>query len=289
KRGIAAALLRLAQLLFVSQGDQAALRSLLNEGLTLYNELGEKEGIANVHSLSAQLAFRRGDSSSAHEQIAKSILLYKEIGQRRVLAESLAILARIVLAQGERAEARVLYDESRKMAVELNHRWLIAVCLEGRAGIAAEEGQLTWAVQLWGATDALRETIRVPIPLIDRIDYERSIATARTRMGEKDFAAAWKAGRAMTPEQAITTQGNAVIAPLVAPAATSSPTYPAGLTGREVEVLRLVADGLTSGEIARELKISEKTVAHHLTHIFNKTSSENRAAAVAFAIRHGLA
>jgi DNA-binding CsgD family transcriptional regulator len=53
--------------------------------------------------------------------------------------------------------------------------------------------------------------------------------------------------------------------------------------------LRLVARGLTSGEIARELKISEKTVAHHLTHIFNKTTSENRAAAVAFAIHHGLA
>ena len=155
--------------------------------------------------------------------------------------------------------------------------------------MAAEEGQLTWAAQLWGAADALRETIRVSIPLIERIDNERSIATARTRLGEKDFAAAWEAGRAMTPEQAITSQGNAIIAPLAAPATTSSSTYPAGLTAREVEVLRLVARGLTSGEIALVLKISEKTVAHHLTHIFNKTSSENRAAAAAFAIRHGLA
>ena len=45
--------------------------------------------------------------------------------------------------------------------------WLIAVCLEGRAGITAEEGQLTWAAQLWGAADALRESIRVPIPLMN--------------------------------------------------------------------------------------------------------------------------
>ncbi len=295
KRGIAASLLRLAQLLFVSQGDQAALSSQLDEGLALNNELGEKEGIANVHSLSAQLAFRRGDISSARAQIEKSILLYREIGQRRALAESLAILARIVLSQGEKTEARALYDESREIAIELNHIWLIAACLEGRAGIAAEEGQLTWAVQLWGVADALRETIRVPIPLIERAEYERSIATARTHLGEKDFSAAWEAGRAMTPEQAITWQGNAIIAPLAAPDTSSSSTYPAastypvGLTAREVEVLRLVARGLTSGEIALELKISEKTVAHHLTHIFNKTSSENRAAAAAFAIRHGLA
>ncbi len=295
KRGIAASLLRLAQLLFVSQGDQAALRSLLDEGLALNNELGEKEGIANVHSLSAQLAFRRGDISSARAQIEKSILLYREIGQRRALAESLAILARIVLSQGERTEACVLYDESQEIARELNHMWLIASCLEGRAGIAAEEGQLTWAAQLWGVADALRESIRVPIPLIERADYERSIATARTRLGEKGFAAAWEAGRAMTPEQAITSRGNAIVTPMAAPATTSlstypaASTYPAGLTAREVEVLRLVARGLTSGEIALELKISEKTVGHHLTHIFNKTSSENRAAAAAFAIRHGLA
>jgi predicted ATPase/DNA-binding CsgD family transcriptional regulator len=295
KRGIAASLLRMAQLFFVSQGDQAALSSLLDEGLALNNELGEKEGIANVHSLSAQLAFRRGDISSARAQIEKSILLYREIGQRRALGESLAILARIVLSQEERTEARVLYDESREIAIELNHMWLIATCLEGRAGIAAEEGQLTWAAQLWGAADALRETIRVPIPHIERTEYERSIATARTRLGEKDFAAAWEAGRAMTPEQAITSQGNAIVTPLAAPSKTSSSTYPAastypaGLTAREVEVLRLVARGLTSGEIALELQISEKTVGHHLTHIFNKTSSENRAAAAAFAIRHGLA
>jgi DNA-binding CsgD family transcriptional regulator/tetratricopeptide (TPR) repeat protein len=294
KRGIAASLLRLAQLLFVSQGDQAALRSLLDEGLALNKELGEREGIANVHSLSAQLAFRHGDISGARSQIEKSILLYRDIGQRRALAESLAILARIALSQGERTEARVLYDESEEIARELNHMWLIAACLEGQAGIAAEEGHLTWAVQLWGAADALRESIRVPIPRIQHAEYERAITSARTQLGEKDFTVAWEAGRAMTSEQVITSQGTAIVAPQ-APAATASSTYPppstypAGLTEREVEVLRLVARGLTSGEIALELKIREKTVAHHLTHIFNKTNSENRAAAAAFAIRHRLA
>ncbi|HEV2660193.1 MAG TPA: tetratricopeptide repeat protein, partial [Ktedonobacteraceae bacterium] len=289
KRGIAASLLRLAQLLFVSQGDQATLSSLLDEGLALNHELGEKEGIANIYSLSAQLTFRQGDIAKARMQIAKSMLLYREIGQRRALAESLAILARIVLSLGERTEARVLYDESLEIARALHHRGLIAACLEGRAGVAAEEDQLTWAAQLWGAADALRESIRVSIPLIERVDNERSLASARTHLGEQDFAAAWEAGRAMTPEQAISSQGNAILAPLAAPATTSSSTYPAGLTAREVEVLRLVTRGLTSGEIALELQIREKTVAHHLTHIFNKTSSENRAAAAAFAIRHGLA
>lgn len=93
----------------------------------------------------------------------------------------------------------------------------------------------------------------------------------------------------MSPEQAFTAQGNEVATPSTPTSPNQTSGHPAGLTAREIEVLRLVAAGLTSSEIARELKISEKTVAHHLTHIFNKTSSDNRAAAVAFAIRHGLA
>jgi DNA-binding NarL/FixJ family response regulator len=56
-----------------------------------------------------------------------------------------------------------------------------------------------------------------------------------------------------------------------------------------VKVLQLVARGKSNRQIARELVISEKTVANHLTHIFEKTGSENRAAAAAFAIRHKLA
>lgn len=68
-----------------------------------------------------------------------------------------------------------------------------------------------------------------------------------------------------------------------------SRSLPADLTKSEVKVLELVVKGKSNRQIAQQLVLSEKTVANHLTHIFNKTTSENRAAAVAFAIRHGLA
>jgi len=64
---------------------------------------------------------------------------------------------------------------------------------------------------------------------------------------------------------------------------------PAHLTEREVAVLKLVAQGKSNRQIAHDLGLSEKTVTNYLTHIFNKTTCENRAAATAFAIRHGLA
>lgn len=68
----------------------------------------------------------------------------------------------------------------------------------------------------------------------------------------------------------------------------SQPALPTGLSAREVEVLRLVAAGYTNRQIAGELVISEKTVANHLAHIFNKIGVDNRAAAATFAARHNL-
>jgi DNA-binding NarL/FixJ family response regulator len=62
----------------------------------------------------------------------------------------------------------------------------------------------------------------------------------------------------------------------------------AGLTERELEVLRLVAQGLSNRDIARTLFLSEHTVARHLTHIFTKIEVENRAGAAAYALRHNV-
>ncbi len=63
---------------------------------------------------------------------------------------------------------------------------------------------------------------------------------------------------------------------------------PAGLTAREVEVIRLLASGQSNKEIADQLFLSPKTVARHLSNIFAKTGSSSRAAATAYAYDHGL-
>ena len=67
-----------------------------------------------------------------------------------------------------------------------------------------------------------------------------------------------------------------------------APAYPDGLTQREVEVLRLIAAGKSNPEIGQELFISLNTVARHVSNIFAKTTSSNRAEAAAYAVRQGL-
>jgi DNA-binding CsgD family transcriptional regulator len=64
--------------------------------------------------------------------------------------------------------------------------------------------------------------------------------------------------------------------------------WPAGLTAREVEVLRLVARGLSNKQIATALGITPKTASSHVEHIYRKIDAANRAQASIFAMRHGL-
>jgi predicted ATPase/DNA-binding CsgD family transcriptional regulator len=288
KRGIAHSLSQLAQALFVSQGDQARVRSLLEECLALSREVGFKEGIAASQCLLGQLALGQGDLVTAHSQVEQSVVLYKEMGHRHGTAESLSALGRVFAAEGDYAAAQALYEESLALSGALGEKWLIASCLVGVGEVVAAQHKLAWAAQLWGAADALRDALGVPIPPIERADYERSLSAARVHLGERAFAAAWAQGRDMTPQQALAAQGHKPT-PSPTPSATPSPqVYPAGLTAREVEVLRLLAGGLTDQQIADKLVLSPRTVHAHISSIYSKLAVTSRSAATRYAIEHHL-
>jgi DNA-binding NarL/FixJ family response regulator len=116
----------------------------------------------------------------------------------------------------------------------------------------------------------------------------------RTQLGEQAFAAAWVEGRTMTPGQALAAEG-AVTIPAAAPAGPSSvphapkaSTFPNGLTVREMDVLRLLAQGLTSAQIAERLVIGLVTVNSHVRSIYSKLGITSRAAATRYALEHHL-
>ena len=171
---------------------------------------------------------------------------------------------------------------------ELGEKWIIAACLLGLGEVVAAQQKLAWAAQLWGAAEAIRDALGIPIPPIERAEYERSVSSARVHLGEKAFTAAWGQGRSMTPKQALGAQGQKPTPP---PAATVTPppTYPDGLTAREVEVLRLLAGGMTDLQIAEKLVLSPRTVHAHISSIYSKLGVTSRSAATRYAIEHGLA
>jgi DNA-binding CsgD family transcriptional regulator len=185
--------------------------------------------------------------------------------------------------------------ESLALAQEMGSKWIIPFDLEGLAALLVTQGELRWTAQLWGAAEVLRERTSYPLPPVDRPSYERVVACARVQLGEQAFADAWQEGRTMPLEQILATQGpvtmpeQSLAGPSTAPHAARAPIYPAGLTAREVEVLRLVAQGLSDAQVAAQLVISPRTVNSHLTSIYNKLGVDSRTAASRFAVEHQLA
>jgi len=185
--------------------------------------------------------------------------------------------------------ARGFYQQSLTLTRELGDKFLTPNNLEGLAGVVAVQGEQVWAAQLWGAAEVLREETGVSLSPVDRVGYERAVATARTQLGEQAFAAAWAAGRAMTPEQASVVQHQASLSELVPEALhPPQPHAPTDLTAREMEVLRLLARGLTNAQIAEELVVSLLTVKAHLRSIYSKLGVTSRSAATRYALDHHL-
>ena len=156
------------------------------------------------------------------------------------------------------------------------------------------QGDLAWAARLWGLAEARREAMGAPLSPIERASYEHVVTAARTQLGEKTFAAAWAQGRRMTPVQVLVPLGPVTISPLASavsslpPPATSSPPASAELTRRELEVLRLLARGVTDAQIAEQLVLSLHTVHAHLRSIYSKLGVTSRSAATRYAFEHQL-
>ena len=288
KRGLAHTLSQFAQVLFVSQVDQAQVIPLLEECLTLSEDVGFKEGIAAYDCVSGQLALSQGDLITARSLAEKSVELYREIGHRHGTAKSLAVLGKVLATGGDYTAASTYYEQSLAISAELGEKWVAAVYLVELGEVVAALRQGAWAAQLWGASEAIRDALGIPIFLVERADYERAVSAARAHLGERAFATAWAHGRSLTPEQALAARGQKP-APTSTKIVTSPTTYPAGLTAREVEVLRLLASGMTDIQIATKLILSPRTVHAHISSIYSKLGITSRSAATRYAIEHNLA
>jgi DNA-binding CsgD family transcriptional regulator len=244
----------------------------------------------------ARVAAWQGDIAKARAQVEECLWISQEMGERLHIAQALAGLAWICFVEGDYITARAQFEASLALCREVGNTFFLASCLEGLAILAAVQGNVAWAMRLLGAAEALYERIAaVPIPGTLNV-HEFLTAAACAQMGEEACTTTLAEGRAMTPEQALAArepvtapamQAEPVPAPYV-PRTPISPAYPDGLTAREVEVLRLVAQGMTNEQVAEQLVISPRTVSTHLTSIFGKIDVSTRSAATRYAIDHHL-
>jgi non-specific serine/threonine protein kinase len=287
--GIAASLFQLGQLLVMHQGSLRRVEDLSGEAEALRPEIPDPSQAAYLVMFMAMASWYGEDEERALSLFEEALVLFRDLENLQGVAFCLGSIGFIVLGRDDFARAAEVFEEALRALKILRDRVGVFHCLLGAGSVAAWRGEPDRAARLWGAAESLGETAAVPVvPLIhSHYDYEGHLERARSRLAGEAWTEAWSEGRDMSPERAIE---YALEPPSEAPEDPHAPetSYPAYLSAREVEVLGLVARGLTNARIAQELYISPRTVNAHVGSIYHKIGSSTRAQAARFASEHGL-
>lgn len=273
------------------QGHDERAASLYEEALALFRLLGDRPGIANALIDLGDAEFRLGNHARSAALTDEALAISTRLGDAVFIALSLANAGQLALEQHDLARARSLYRESLTHASSVGNLWLVADALTGLAGLAARSGDARRAARWLGAAQAMCDILGTPsVPHHEQC--ARSLAWARAGLPVQDFETAWAAGQVLSPsevtEEALSWTPGSTTTASPAPPSSLPPSNAMGLTARELEVLRLLAEGKSSREIGAELFISHRTASTHVANIFSKLDVDNRAAAVARAYQLGL-
>jgi ATP/maltotriose-dependent transcriptional regulator MalT len=202
--------------------------------------------------------------------------LVEQPANRPGRVELLRATVQIAVAAGDLDTAARCVTELETILATYDSAFARASALLARGRLELARGDAAASVTL---TEAARLWHELAIPF--------EVATTRTVLaqalhdrGDVDAAVAMFASARRLFDQLGVAHAHAEAVPAA---------RPAGLTEREIEVLRLIAEGRTNKEIAAELYLSAKTVSRHLSNIFTKIGVSSRSAATAFAYQHDLA
>jgi predicted ATPase/transcriptional regulator with XRE-family HTH domain len=177
------------------QGDFAQAKAYYEESLALRRASGVKSKIALSLLSLGNAAVEGGDCAQAHQLYEESLTLCRELGDERGMALALYGLGLAAVQCDEGQLATLRLQEALALFTKLDNHLDIALCLECLALVAVSQGQAARAAWLWGASDALLETLRIPLFSNCIVRRERGVATARAQLNEAAFAAAWAEGR----------------------------------------------------------------------------------------------
>jgi predicted ATPase len=199
--------------LALDDGDLVEAETRFEESLAIRRAIGEREGTARMLLHLGALRQLAGDPAAAFRLLAESLEVAREVGHRQLTARALTTLAILELRLGHSEPASQRLHEALPRWQELGDPRGLAWTLEGMAELAlaqdAGAAGAERAAALVGTAAVLREAASGSPPLLEQRGYEPPVATARARLDQAAFDAAWTTGRATPPDQVATAPGPA--------------------------------------------------------------------------------
>jgi hypothetical protein len=145
----------------------------------------------------------QGESVAARTLYEQALAIFRELGDRWGIAGTVADLGSLAREQGDYSQAHSLYRESIKIFQELEHKRGIARLLECFACLSAVQHDAVRSLRLAGAAAALRQSIGAPLTPAEQAKLEHILGLAREVLSGAEGVAAGLAGRAMPIEKVI--------------------------------------------------------------------------------------
>ncbi len=284
----AAALTGLGQLA-LGQGNMEQGARFLKESLRLTREIGHTPGIALLLAGLGELERISGNLTDAVAYYEQCLELTRALGDKVTMVGALSGLGDIARTQQKHVQACTLLKQSLHLAWEIGDRPGLAAALEVFAWYCRQVGLPERAVLFLGTAEAAREGLQMPLAPAWSISHEQEVAVLHELLSEAVFNEAWIYGKTMSLKLALSLVARISVSEQIEtkPVHPTSP-YPANLTEREIDVLRLLATGMTDARIAETLVISPRTVNTHLRSIYAKLAVSSRSAATRFAVEQKL-
>jgi predicted ATPase/DNA-binding CsgD family transcriptional regulator len=249
-------------------------RANLEAATTLHQRAGNRPGEGLAIATLGLIFLMTGEPDHARELLEEALAIHTAAGYRWGQGHASLYLAITLEASGPHV-ASAHYREAIQCLKPYRDTNLLPNALIGQAGLIARRDPVA-ALRVTAAACATRARGGGHFPAFFRERMERVRDTCEAALGA-DSARIWGQGTRVAVEEAIA---------LAFGTSGSPPPAPAGVSARELEVVRLVADGLANRAIAAQLHLSVRTVESHVRHVLAKAGLNNRTQLATWAREH---